>query len=94
MHSMLFVASVLTPSTAGDDPWKANQQLRDHVTNTARQYRGVERLADNVCLVNMRIDPLPLALLCNAAHQLGIAFRLLPFAEEPQWLPTSAGPTP
>jgi hypothetical protein len=49
--------------------------------------QGVERLSENVWLVNLRIDPLPLILLCNAAHRLGIAFRLLPFDDAPQWLP-------
>jgi hypothetical protein len=100
MHSMLFVVAVPTDNTTMSQSWQMYRGFIGYATNNLEPFSGVERLAENVWLVNMRIDPLPLALLGSAAHQHGIGFRLLPFAEAPQWLPdatntqSSQGTTP
>lgn len=78
----------IQPNTAN---WQA---LMGYVSNKLPQLSDAERLSENVWLVNLRIDPVPLGLLVAGAHEHGIAFRLLPFADEPQWLPAASGPTP
>ena len=87
MHSMLFVAGPPTDQIAGSQSWQAWREFTGYVTNNVERLLGVEPLGVNVWLLNMRIDPLPLCLLGSAAHQHGIAFRLLPYADEPEWLP-------
>lgn len=87
MHSMLFVATIPDFSLTSDRGFQNWEDFSAHATRTVGQSASVEQLARNVWLLNMRTDPLPLVLLGSAAHQRGIAFRLLPFADEPQWLP-------
>jgi hypothetical protein len=93
MHSILFVVAAPTdpnPHSPSQQNWLG---FSGYISNKLQMLAGVERLGKNVWLVNMRIDPLPLGLLVAGAHDHGIAFRLLPFADEPQWLPAATGPT-
>lgn len=86
MHSMLFVADVASGAKYSPLP----QNLRaftEYVSNELQQLSGgVEQLDDKVWLVNMRINRVPLGILVAGAHKNGVAFRLLPFADEPRWL--------
>jgi hypothetical protein len=93
MHSMFFVAAAPIGGARYASIPQDWQAFVGYVANKLQQLSGVERLGENVWLVNMRIDPLPLGLLVAGAHEHGIAFRLLPFADEPQWLPVDSGPT-
>jgi hypothetical protein len=86
MH-MLFVATVPLSRTTADQTFQSWQGFAGYASNTIQPMSGVERLGENVWLLNMSIDPLPLCLLGSAARQHGIAFRLLPFPDEPQWIP-------
>ncbi len=93
MHSMLFVATA--PISGGRySPIPQNwQAFIGYVSNKLQPLAGVERLSENVWLVNMRIDPLPLGLLVAGAHEHGIECRLLSLDDEPQWLPAAPGST-
>jgi hypothetical protein len=93
MHSMLFVADVPSGPKYSQLPqnWQA---FTDYVGVKLKQLSGVERLGDKVWLVNMRINPVPLGLLVAGAHERDISFRLLPFADEPQWLRAASGSSP
>jgi hypothetical protein len=87
MHSMLFVATTLTFERTTDPEFEKWRGFLGYAKNSIDHLAGVERLGENVWLMNMRIDPLPLILLGSAAHEHDIAFRLLPFDDAPQWLP-------
>jgi hypothetical protein len=93
MHSMLFVATAPASGPRYSQIPQKWQEFLGYVSNTLPQFSGVQRIGENVWLVNMRIDPVPLGLLVVGAHQHGIAFRLLPFVDEPQWLPAASDPT-
>jgi hypothetical protein len=93
MHSMLFVAAAPDHGPRYSQIPQNWQAFIGYVSNKLPQLSGAERLSENVWLVNLRIDPVPLGLLVAGAHEHGIAFRLLPFADEPQWLPAASGPT-
>jgi hypothetical protein len=87
---MLFVATIPTDSSVQSQSWQNYRAFSADASNKLKQFSGAEPLAENVWLVNMRIDPLPLALLETGAHDLGIAYRLLPFDDAPQWLPAAS----
>jgi len=89
MHSMLIQVSMPTDTSIQSTAWNNYRSLASQAVTFSSQSKNVEVLVENVWLVNMRIDPLPRIFLCNTAHRLGIAFRLLPFADEPQWLPAT-----
>jgi hypothetical protein len=93
MHSMLFVGTMPTDQMVHSPAWQAWRAFSAYAANRLQQFADVERLAENVWMVNMRADPLPLALLVTGAHDHSIGYRLLPFADEPQWLPAASGST-
>lgn len=56
------------------------------VANKLKDTKGVARIADNVWQVNFQIAPAALAALVLAADRQGLAYKILPFADEPRWI--------
>lgn len=83
MHSVMFVATI------GDqerwDSFLINVQI-------AARAQGVEKLAENAWLLNLQKDTTPLGLLIYAAVGRDVAYRILAFDDEPQWLPADSSP--
>lgn len=85
MHSTLFVASI-----GSDADWAKFLQF---VIPKIRDAVGVSRLAENVWLVNFQQSPAALGWLLAFADQQKVAYGLLPFEREPQWLPGGFDPS-
>ena len=86
LHSILFVATI--PNDRNQ--WQTvlnNLDQRAHAPSDA-----IDLLAENVWL--LRLPPALPALgdLISRCTQFGIAYRILPFDGEPQWLPAGFGP--
>jgi hypothetical protein len=83
MHSALFAAT--QPMNRGSDwpTFVADADRNQTITGNA------ERLADGVWLVNFRRSPAALSYLVCAAETRAIPYRILPLADEPQWLPAA-----
>lgn len=90
MHSALFVA-VIPVDRWQQDAWKA---FVGQTEAQLKPYQGIERLAENVWLLDLTASVTPLGFLIAGAEGLGIAYRTLPFDAEPQWLPGGQNPTP
>jgi hypothetical protein len=90
MHSVLFAATI------PEDPQHANrwEGFVGYANNKLPPYKNVERLAENVWLVNIQISPAPLGFLVAGAEENRVAYKILSFDAEPQWLPVSSGPMP
>jgi hypothetical protein len=88
MHSALFVATIPTDDK-GQVNWRAFQGELDAKLRNAKT---LERLAENVWLAGFASDPSSLAWLVVSADKWGFAYRILPFAEAPQWLRTDYSP--
>jgi len=58
-----------------------------------RTAKGVERLAENVWLAEFASEPTSLAWLVVSAEKSHIAYRILQFADAPQWLLAGYHPT-
>lgn len=92
MHSALFVAAV----PDADRGYQGRQEWMTYLHMLQSQVvigQGVVRLAENVWLVNLRHDPGPLAALAFQARAQNIAYGILPFDDEPQWLPDGFDPS-
>lgn len=85
MHSALFVATI--PPETGD--WC---QFLDDARTKLERSRGAVRLAENVWLLNFQASPAALGWLIALAEQKAIAYGVLPFEREPQWLPAGFDP--
>lgn len=81
MHSALFVAA--EPTTPSQD-W---YDFLGDVDKTLHTTQHVERLAKNVWLVNFQNAPYALGYLISYAERRSIFYRILPLADEPQWVP-------
>jgi hypothetical protein len=86
-HSMLIVIAMPDFQATVDVDYQKWRSFIGNADLKIAPMQGVERLSENVWLVNLRIDPTPLILLGNGAQQFGFGFRLLPFDDAPQWLP-------
>ncbi len=85
MHSALFAA--VDQKFSRD--WTAF--LAD-VNKTMQTSEYVDRLAPNVWLVNFQKAPSALGFLISSAETNAIGYRILPLAEEPQWIPVADSP--
>ena len=85
MHSILFVAK----PDRGSPFW---QPFLENVSPKLERLTGIERLAENVWLLDLTVSMEALGLLIYQAHALGIQYRVLPFAEAPRWLPAATYP--
>jgi hypothetical protein len=81
MHSAVFVA--VEPELKPQE-WF---QFIEHTNKNQLLAQFAERLAQNVWLVAFHRSPSALAFLISSADARTIAFRILPLADEPQWLP-------
>jgi hypothetical protein len=86
MHSAIFVA--VEPTTQSQE-WFG---FLDDADKTVHTTQHVERLGKNVWLVNFQNAPYALGYLISYAERHAISYRILPLADEPQWIP--AGPNP
>jgi hypothetical protein len=86
MHSALFVAQYLRR-----DPLKWGNFLLQAKVGL-QTFPNVSRLAENVWLVNFQESPVPLSLLVCAADAHGVSYGILPFEDEPEWLPVGFDP--
>jgi hypothetical protein len=72
--------------------------MRSFYNNSAKsdrllgQAEGVARLAENVWLLNLKQSTEPFGQLVHLAQREGIAFGLLAFEREPEWLPADFDP--
>jgi len=94
MHSALFVAIVpdekwVTNSPASRPLWYA---FTDIVDACIVKYNSVQRLSDSVWLVDISKAIPFLACLISTAEYQKIAYKILPLADEPQWLPVGSDP--
>jgi len=87
MHSAIFVATI-----PRDKPtWDL------FVVNAQRGTKpgpGVQRLGENVWLLNVQASARALGYLVHYAEEQKISYGILPFHDAPKWLPASFDPTP
>lgn len=62
------------------------------VGKTIQTTEYVDRLALNVWLVNFQKAPSALGFLISSAETNAIGYRILPFADAPQWIPVADSP--
>jgi len=86
MHSAIFVA---TEPTSPSQHW---HELLTEVDKTVDTTQHVERSAKNVWLVNFQNAPYALGYLISYAERRSISYRILPLADEPQWIPVGTSP--
>lgn len=55
---------------------------------------AAERLGENVWMLHLAVSLTPLGQLIAGCERIGVAYRLLPFRDEPQWLPADQPQTP
>jgi len=91
---MLFVVAMPTDKNIGGQAWNNYRGFMNYITNLIAQFSNVERLGDNVLLVNARNDLAPLARLVTSALDAGMPYRLLVFDDEPQWIPATPNAPP
>src|ERR1700681_4471709 len=82
MHSALFVAGI--PDINHYQGWTG---FLGAIMPKFRSKENAKRLSENVWLVNFHKSPSALSWLVTSAERHGIPFGILPFDEEPQWLP-------
>jgi hypothetical protein len=86
MHSALFVAKIpgLERHNWAGFLGAVAQHLRDE--------KSAMRLAENVWLVNFQASPSALSWLVTSAERHDTTYGILPFVDEPQWLPVGFDP--
>lgn len=94
MHSALFVAEIpeenwVTNAPAAHPIWSA---FTDAITVRIAENTDVQRLAENVWLVDTTKAISSLAWLISIAENQKIAHRILSIAEPPVWLPVGSCP--
>ena len=100
MHSALIVVEIPTQhfNAANNQAWLTFIGQVDRLTSAKidplDKQQGVERLGENVWLVNFRQNPAALARLVGAAENMKLVCKILPFDTEPQWLPVASNPKP
>jgi hypothetical protein len=80
MHSAIFVATEISQRT----DW---ENFLTIVATKLKDARNIERLGENVWLVNFLISPSALAWLIALAEQRGVDYKILQLDAAPQWLP-------
>ena len=68
--------------------------LRSSKPKPLGEQKGVERLAENVWVVNLQENPSAFARLIHYADSFGLAYKILPIDVAPQWLPAGSDPKP
>ena len=88
MHSIIFVAKV--PGLASRHDWQAF--LGSIFQKGVGENNETARLSENVWLVNFQKSPRDFAWLTTCAETHLIAYGILPFDDEPRWLPVGFDP--
>jgi hypothetical protein len=65
-------------------------RLTSHKPDLIDKQKGVERLGENVWLVNFLQNPAALARLVEAAVRMPLHYKILQLDAAPQWLPVAA----
>jgi hypothetical protein len=86
MHSAIFVATEIPQRT----DW---ENFLTVVATKLKDARNIERLSENVWLVNFLISPSALAWLIALADQRGVDYKILQLDAAPQWLPVDPNST-
>jgi hypothetical protein len=91
MHSAIFAVEI--PNTGAWQNVKAlwGLPLRSDQPSALDDKENVRRLAENVWQVNFQTNPAALATLIYGAEKFGLAYKILPLADAPQWLPGGLG---
>jgi hypothetical protein len=90
MHSMLFVAVI------PEDRWEYTQQWKafeGYIEGKLAPLPGIERLAENVWLLDLTASMASLGYLVTGAEGHAIAYRTLPFDAAPVFLPGGQSPS-
>jgi hypothetical protein len=86
MHSALFV----TTNRGETKDWVG---FTDVIDAKVKPGEGIMRLAENVWLVSVRDQVSAFASLVSVSERFGVAYAILPFEHEPEWLPGGFDPT-
>ena len=85
MHSALFVATIPPEREIWDE-------YAGFVLPKLYQCEGVQRLSENVWLLDLQKSVASLGWLVSLAEQRAIGYGLLPFEHAPEWLPAGFDP--
>ncbi len=85
MHSALFVATIPKPAI---NDWRS---FLMGIKSFLVPSENVLRLAENVWLINVSASPSPLGFLISLAVQNSIDYGIIPFQQQPEWLPAELG---
>ena len=95
MHSAIIVVEIPeAPFNATSNPAWENflarvGRLTSHKPDLLDKQKGVERLGENVWLVNFLQNPAALARLVEAAVRMSLHYKILQLDAAPQWLPVA-----
>ncbi len=100
MHSALIVVEIPEQhfNTSSNQAWLTFigqiDRLTSSKTDPLDKQKGVERLGENVWLVNFRQNPAALARLIESARNMQFVYKILQLDAEPQWLPVNSNSKP
>jgi hypothetical protein len=100
MHSAIIVVPIPEQhhSSATNQAWQTFLAGIDRQTSQTPdpigKQQGVERLAENVWLVNFQQNPEALARVIETSAKMKFAYKILQLDAAPQWLPVGSGPKP
>ena len=87
MHSAIIVVE----ETSARADWS---RFLDEIRKKLVDAKGVDRLGENVWLVDFQKSPVALAWIVGFADRFGLVYKILPLADAPQWLPVASDPKP
>jgi hypothetical protein len=100
MHSAIIVVRMPEQhhSSAANQAWLAFlagvDKLSSAKVDPLEKQQGVERLAENVWMVNFHQNPAALARVIEAAVVMKLVYKILQLDAVPQWLPVDSNPKP
>jgi hypothetical protein len=100
MHSAIIVVQMPEQhhNSASNQAWLTFLAGVDKLTSAKvdplDKQPGVERLAENVWMVNFLQNPAALARLVEAAVAMKFVYKILQLDAAPQWLPVDSNPKP
>lgn len=92
MHSAIVVVTM--PEAPFDSAIHQSWQMFLAGAPQEDKPRGVEKLGENVWIVNFQRNPAAFAQLVHSAERLKLIYRILPLQDAPLWLPVDADPKP
>jgi hypothetical protein len=100
MHSAIIVIEMpeMAYNATSNQAWQTFLAMVDltatHRPDPLHKQTGVERLGENVWLVNFLQNPAALARVVEAAVKKPLPYKILQLDAAPQWLPVGSGPEP